>query len=567
MDQLPANNDDLDRTDTTSKDQASVTQVEDAGQPGSPLRIDHLHGKVLVLAFAGWLVTEFMGGMGGNMLAPALPVISSQFDALDKLGWVSGAYYMTQCGSMLLFGQFSELFNAKYALLGAISIFMLGSTLSGAGQNTTALIAGRAVAGIGSAGCYITCQTLVAYLVDLEYRPMIFGLFGLQNAISGTVGPIIAGAFANSSDSNLWRMCFLIVLPLGAISIALNIFVMPAVPALPLEQDLQEKLQARLRLVSNREWNNVTPNQAGWLLVDWLGFIVVTSSLVCFVLAMQWGGSTYAWNSTTVIGLFVAFAGLFVVFTCTQGFFALFPLMPFRVLRNRTVVGACMMALFCFMCNLFITTYLPVVYEAGRGSSSLQAGINMIPYLLSIILAQLAEGMLLKWTKYYWYWGILSPSLIALGSGLLWTIDSSSSSAKLIGFQIICGLGIGLTQGIPIIAVQADNKEENVSAALSILAFTQLFGGMCGPVIGSAILNDRLAKFLPAAGVDPEVITKVVSSVFNIWDLPEATRNVVIEVYIRSLRYIFIVPAPLTALVITGGLIMRNVPLGNGARH
>lgn len=167
---------------------------------------------------------------GGNMLSPALPIVASRFNALNQLGWVSGAYYVTQCGCMLLFGQCLAVFNAKYVLIAAISFFMIGSAISGGANNVTTLIAGRAVAGIGSAGCWISVQTLVALLVDLKDRPVLLGLFGLQNPVSGTAGPVIAGAFANIG---LWRMCFLIVLPLGVIAIILNLIVIPSVEPFP----------------------------------------------------------------------------------------------------------------------------------------------------------------------------------------------------------------------------------------------------------------------------------------------------------------------------------------------
>jgi MFS family permease len=91
------------------------------------------------------------------MLSPALPLIASEFNDLNQLGWVSGAYYMTQCGRILLFGQCLAVFNSKYVLMSVsvIAFFMLGSCISGAAMDIQTLIIGRAFAGVGAAGCWV----------------------------------------------------------------------------------------------------------------------------------------------------------------------------------------------------------------------------------------------------------------------------------------------------------------------------------------------------------------------------------------------------------------------------
>lgn len=420
------------------------------------------------------------------------------------------------------------------------------------------LIAGRAIAGIGSAACYIVVQTLVAFLVELKYRPLMFGLFGLQNAISGTVGPIIAGAFA---DSGLWRMCFFIVLPLGTIAIILNLLVMPSVPPLPVSPDMETGVD---EYVSRITFGAVSRIEKTWvrriILADWVGFFIVTCSLICFVLALQWGGGQYAWASSQVIGTFVGFAAIMALFLWLETIVP-WPLMPLRVWRNRTQVGGTLMAFSTFLCNLSIAIYVPVLYEAARGVNSLSAGLHFIPFLMIVVLSQLSESIIMGWTKRYWYWGWTSPYLIAVGAGLFFTININTTDAQLIGYQVVYGMGIGLTQGVAIIAVQADNKPKDVPAALATLAFCQLFGGVCGPVIGGAILNHGLAKYLPEYGVDSETAAAVMESVEAIWSLTGELRTRVVEAYLKSISYIFVMPMSLFAIVIAGGLDTRNKSL------
>ena len=498
-----------------------------------------------------------MGGLGGNMLSPALPIIASEFNGLNQLGWVSGAYYMTQCGCMLLFGQCLAVFNSKYVLMSAIAFFMLGSCISGAAMDIETLIIGRAFAGIGAAGCWVSVQTLVAMLVELEDRPKLLGLFGVQNAVSGTTGPILAGALASRGQ---WRWCFFLVLPLGALTILLSAFALPSLPPWPLDEETKSKLDRQLHLISGGRWR---PQQE-WLcrviLVDIIGFFVVTSSLICLILALQWGGSTYSWKSSIIIGLFLGFGAIMALFIFLENKVA-WPILPPRALRNRTVVGASLLAGFTLMCNLFLAIWLPVLYEAARGVSSLHAGLLIITFLLTVVVSQAVEGFIMSYTKRYWHWGFTSPAFLAIGGGLLYKVNINTSSSRLIGYQIIYGLGVGLTQNVAFLSVQADNPPDAVPPAIAIVSFVQLFGGMCGPVIGNAILSGSLRKYLPLYGVPSDTATAVERSVQAIWDLEGELRISVIKAYLRSLNNVYIAVVPVSFFIILSALLIRNVSL------
>ncbi|KAJ5999038.1 hypothetical protein N7451_006848 [Penicillium sp. IBT 35674x] len=521
----------------------------------------HLKGRRLFFAFWGWVITEFMGGLGGNMLSPALPVVASQFNGLGKLGWVSGAYYMTQCACMLLFGQALALFNGKYVLISAIVFFMLGSAVSGAAHSIETLIVGRAIAGIGAAGCWVSVQTTVAELVDLESRPLILGLFGIQNAVSGSCGPIIAGALTSRGQ---WRWCFLLVLPLGMVSIILNLLVIPSLPPWPIAEEIESKLDEKLESWTKQSWKDKSMWLKRALLVDITGYLLITSALVCFILAVQWGGDAYAWDSSVVIGLFIGFFAI----TGTWLFWewrTAWPLVMPRIFLDRTVAGATIMAMLNLMCNLFAATYLPVLYEAGRGVTPLKAGILVIPFLLSVVVSQALQGFIMTWTKHFWTWGLVAPAFLAIGGGFLFTVGGDARSSTIIGYQIIYGIGIGLVQNVPYIAVQADSAPEEVSSKIATVSFGQLFGGLCGPVIGGAILDSELTTRLAASGVSDTLASSVKSSVDAIWELKRGQlRDKVIAAYIASLDRIFIASVPVSLLIIIAGACIRDVRLNEG---
>lgn len=502
-------------------------------------------------------MTEFMGGLGGNMLAPALPIVASEFNGLDQLGWIGGAYYMTQCGCMLLFGQCLAIFNSKYVLMAAIGFFMLGSAISGSAMNIETLIIGRAFAGIGAAGCWVCVQTLVAMLVKLETRPKLLGLFGIQNAVSGNVGPILAGAFVTAGQ---WRWCFLIVLPLGAVTLVICFFCLPSLPPWPLLAETEHKLDRQMNVMTGGTWIPKKEWQRRAALIDFTGYFIVTSSLICLILALQWGGTTYAWKSATIIGLFIGFGTIMAAFIYYEKFVA-WPLMAPTALKNRTVVGASSLACFTLMCNLFVAIYLPVLYEACRDVTSLKAGILIIAFLMTVVVSQAVEGFIMSWTKRYWHWGFVSPIFLAIGGGLLFTVRPETSGAALIGYQIIYGLGVGLTQNVAFLSVQADNEPKKVPEAIAVVSFFQLFGGMCGPVIGNTILSNSLKTYLPAYGVDADTASAVEKSVSAIYELDSAAQVPVIAAYVRSLNNVYIAVVPISFIVILSAFLIRNVSL------
>lgn len=123
---------------------------------------------------------------------------------------------------------------------------------------------------------------------------------------------------------------------------------------------------------------------------------------------------------------------------------------------------------------------------------------------------------------------------------------------------------VGFTQNVAFIAVQADNPPKAVPAAIAIVSFTQLFGGMCGPIVGNAILSAGLRKYLPATGISDETIKAVEGSVDAIWALSGETRAKVIGAYIKALANVYLAPIPIAFLIIGSALLIRNVRLDKG---
>jgi MFS family permease len=120
----------------------------------------------------------FLVALDQTILASALPKMLTQFNALDQVTWVSGAFILSQTALVTTFGQIASLYPPKMVFLGCIIIFELGSVLCGAAPDVQVLILGRAIAGVGAAGMMTSMVTLMAEITTLEKRAALMGVFG-----------------------------------------------------------------------------------------------------------------------------------------------------------------------------------------------------------------------------------------------------------------------------------------------------------------------------------------------------------------------------------------------------
>jgi MFS family permease len=133
----------------------------------------------------------FCVALDNTIIAVAIPRITDQFHSLNDVGWYASSYLLTSCAFQLPYGKFYAIFNGKQVFLSALFIFELGSLICGAAPNSTSLIVGRAIAGVGSAGVFSGALVTMAYTVPPPRRPAFFGLIGAMYGIASVAGPLV----------------------------------------------------------------------------------------------------------------------------------------------------------------------------------------------------------------------------------------------------------------------------------------------------------------------------------------------------------------------------------------
>lgn len=177
--------------------------------------------------------------------------------------------------------------------------------------------------------------------------------------------------------------------------------------------------------------------------LDVFGFFIFTIANVLFLLGLQWGGATYAWNSSIVIGLLcggaVAFL-LFAVWLVRRGESALVPL---RLLRGRIYVSI-NVTTFAQSGATFIALYwMPLWFQAIKQASAFQSGVWVLPMTISQLLAAVVCGALIQRTGYYLPEVIFGNILMAVGAGLMSTMSPTTTTGQWIGYQILVGTARG----------------------------------------------------------------------------------------------------------------------------
>lgn len=133
--------------------------------------------KLAIITIALCL-SVFCMALDNTIIATAIPRITDQFKALNDVGWYGSSYLLTTCATQLIYGKFYTFYSIKWVYLSALAIFEFGSLICGVAPNSTALIIGRAIAGVGSAGIFSGAILIVASAVPLRQRPTYMGLIG-----------------------------------------------------------------------------------------------------------------------------------------------------------------------------------------------------------------------------------------------------------------------------------------------------------------------------------------------------------------------------------------------------
>ena len=417
----------------------------------------------------------FMVILDANIVVVALPSIEHALSFSEQgLQWVISAYAVTFAGLLLLGGRAADLLGRRRLFMVGLLIFTSASLVCGLAWSPEALIGARAIQGIGAAIMTPTALSIVSTTFkEGAERNKALAIWGMNGAFGATGGYLIGGPLV---DGPGWEWIFFINVPIGLAALALS-------PVL---------LRESRATIARRSY-------------DPAGALTITGALVLLVYALVEAPDT-GWGSAQTLLLFAAVAVLLAAFAVIESRHPA-PLVPLRILRSRTLVGAnAVMLLFAtigFGMPFIITLYAQQVL----GYSALEFGVSFV-----VVPVAAAAGMMVSQAAVlrFGFRPVAATGMALLSAGSLLLTQVSAGGSYLgdlfLGF-VVFGAGIGpafVTASIAALA-GVDEHEAGLASGLSNSAFQ--LGGALGVAIVSTIAVSRSEDFLAANGVaDPLVV-------------------------------------------------------------
>jgi hypothetical protein len=300
--------------------------------------------------------------------------------------------------------------------------------------------------------------------------------------------------------------------------------------------------------------------------LDLVGAGLTVSATVCLVLALQWGGSAYAWDDSRIIGLLVGAACLTIILVYSQLKLGDKSTFPPHLMRNRDI--ACASVFACFFGAAFYPAvyYLAVYFQSIRGSSAFHAGIQTLPLLVASSISSTGTGALISAVGYYNPFMISCMALLVAGAACLSTLKTITWYWRIFGFQILTGFGLGVGFEAGIIVAQAVAPPPSIPVAISIVSFAQTMGGTIFIAIAQTVFQHGILQGVNtrAPKLDPRSFLQTGAT--NIQELLAASHHEellqqVLKSYVDGIRNVYwvVTACAAVALVAACGLRWKSI--------
>jgi hypothetical protein len=227
--------------------------------------------------------------------------------------------------------------------------------------------------------------------------------------------------------------------------------------------------------------------------MDWFGSLTLTGGTVMFLLGLQFGGTSYPWDSSTVICLVVFGLVMVIVFLMVERFYACYPIVPLRLYANVSNASILLLVFFHGLTFIQGTFFLPLYFQSVLSGSPILSGVWFLPFALSLSFTAMAAGIYLKKTGRYLNCIRLGSIFTVLGCGLFYNLPDSRSWAKIILYQLIAGIGVGANFQPPLVALQSNVSSQDNAAATASFALARNVAAAISVVVGSVGFSSSMA--------------------------------------------------------------------------
>jgi EmrB/QacA subfamily drug resistance transporter len=409
------------------------------------------------------LLGLFLGALDQTIVGTALPQIVTDLGGNEYYTWVVTIYLLTSTISVPFYGKLSDFYGRKPLLMIGITLFLIGSALSGLSQEMWQLILFRGIQGLGAGALFPISLAVIGDLFTPAERGRYQGLFGAVFGISFIVGPALGGFL---TDQVSWHWVFYVNIPIGIIS-----------------------LYTIWRLLPTMKAKNATRN------FDYLGGIVFTISMIMLLVGLT-NKQGADWTAPQVGGLIAAGLIGTVIFLVVE-WFAKEPIVPLDLWRGRTYSSSMLSTFFVSFGFFGAIIFLPRWFQFVQGSSATISGYQMLPLMAGVLGSSVLSGFIVARTGRYKWMTVGAMLLSAVGIYFMTGITAETPIPFVWVWMFITGIGIGPSFAVFTIVVQSAVAPRMLGAATSSLTFFRQVGGSIGLAIAGTIFGSTFTAEVP----------------------------------------------------------------------
>ena len=388
-----------------------------AAGPSAP-RFCSSEARPWILAAA--IIASAMGFIDGSVVAIALPAMREGLGAsLVQATWINNAYLLPLSALILVGGALGDRYGVARVFGAGIALFVLASVLTAVAPDPQALIAARALKGVGAALMVPGSLAIIAKAYPKAQRGRAIGWWASASAVTSAIGPVLGGALLSSLGDWAWRLVFALNLPLGGAALWILL----------------------------RKVGEDAPSDDGR--VDWAGGALATAALGLGAWALTASGQD---GTTVPLWLLTLGAALAAAAFLWRESRASHPMVPLGLFRDRVFWSANLATFLLYFALSAVLFYLPQLVIAGWGRSELEMSLIFIPFaglmaVLGPVAGRIADrggpgwpigcgagvvslsfaGLALT-AELENFWGMVLPLVTLMGAGMSFVVSPLSAA-------------------------------------------------------------------------------------------------------------------------------------------